>query len=137
MPDRFATILTCIDGRIQRPLDEWTREYLGVDFVDTITEPGPESAVVSDDGLAALMAKVRVSQDAHGSQVLVIAGHSDCAGNPVSDDEHRRQLRAAATRLAAHLPGTRILALHADTCGTGCWAPTVVAEVAVGATATD
>ena len=102
MPDRFATIVSCIDGRVQRPLEEWVRGQLDVEYVDTITEPGPERVLTeaAGPGLAALLAKVAVSQDAHGSRTLVLAGHSDCAGNPVPDEVHRRQLRAAVSRLA-------------------------------------
>lgn len=130
MPDRFATILTCIDGRVQGPLHEWARTNLGVDFVDTITEPGPCSAVaVSDDaGLDRLLTKVRISQDAHGSKVLVIAGHSDCAGNPVPEASQRTQLRDAVTRLSDLLPGTRVIAVHAGRCGEDCWSPSVISE---------
>lgn len=132
MPGRFATMLTCIDGRVQRPLDEWVRTYLDVEYVDTITEPGPEAMVATtgEQALTGLLAKVSVSQRAHGSTTLVVAGHSDCAGNPVSDEEHRDQLRLSASRLAARLPGTRVLAVHAGRCGERCWEPQLVTEMA-------
>ncbi|HEX5596708.1 MAG TPA: carbonic anhydrase [Micromonosporaceae bacterium] len=131
MPDRFATMFTCIDGRIQRPLDEWVRKHLDVDYLDTITEPGPE-AVLSSTGeqcLTALVEKVELSKRAHGSATLIVAGHDDCAGNPNSDDKHRRQLRTALARLAERLPDTRILAVHAGRCGEHCWDPELVAEI--------
>jgi carbonic anhydrase len=131
VPDRFATMFTCIDGRIQRPLDEWVRNHLDVEYLDTITEPGPE-AVLTTTGercLEVLLEKVQISQQAHGSATLVIAGHADCAGNPVSAEEHRSQLRQSATRLAGWLPNTRIIAVHADRCGEQCWSTEVVAEV--------
>ena len=128
---RFATMVTCIDGRIQRPLDEWVRQHLDVDYLDTITEPGPEAVLATTDEshLIAVLAKVAVSQRAHGSGTLVIAGHADCAGNPVSADEHRDQLRRSVARLAHRLPDTRILAVHADQCGERCWDAELVAEV--------
>ncbi|MFI7549436.1 carbonic anhydrase [Micromonospora sediminimaris] len=131
MPDRFATLLSCIDGRIQRPLDEWVKRHLDVEYLDTITEPGPEAllATTGESRLDSLLDKVRVSQRAHGSATLVVAAHSDCAGNPVSVAEHHRQLRAGLSRLATRLPGTRILAVHAGRCGDRCWAPELVAEV--------
>ncbi|WP_233558839.1 carbonic anhydrase [Micromonospora radicis] len=133
-PERFATMVTCIDGRIQRPLDEWVRQRLGVEYLDTITEPGPESMLATTDErqLGVLLAKVAVSRRAHGSATLVIAGHADCAGNPVSADEHRDQLRRSLLRLTGRLPGTRILAVHAARCGERCWAPELVAETPGG-----
>ncbi|MEU5939656.1 carbonic anhydrase [Micromonospora sp. NPDC047548] len=136
MPDRFATMFTCIDGRIQQPLNEWVRKHLDVEYLDTITEPGPE-AVLAGTGercLEVLLEKVQVSQRAHGSATLVIAAHSDCAGNPVSVDEHRDQLRQSLARVAGRLPNTRILAVHADRCGEQCWDPELVAEVPPAAT---
>ncbi|MFD1322718.1 carbonic anhydrase [Micromonospora sonneratiae] len=131
MPDRFATMLTCIDGRIQQPLTEWARKHLDVEYLDTITEPGPEAVLTTADErwLEGVLEKVEVSQRAHESGTLVVAAHSDCAGNPVSDDEHRQQLRQGLTRLATRLPGTRILAVHAGRCGDRCWDPELVAEV--------
>lgn len=131
MPDRFATMFTCIDGRIQRPLNEWVKSHLDVEYLDTITEPGPEAmlATTGEQCLTALVEKVEVSRRAHGSVTLVVAAHTDCAGNPVSDDEHRNQLRQALARLSDRLPATRILAVHAGRCGERCWDPKLVAEV--------
>lgn len=137
MPHRFATILSCIDGRIQSPLQEWAKANLGVDYVDVITEPGADSVLSTADAerLAAFVAKVDISRRAHGSTVLVVTAHADCAGNPVSDEEHRRQLTTAADRLARVLPTTRVIALYAGQCGEECWEPSVVVDIAPAAAA--
>jgi carbonic anhydrase len=131
MPNRFATILTCIDGRVQHPLSAWTKNSVNVDYVDTITEPGPCSVVAAADDaeLAAILAKVRISQDAHGSDVLVLAGHADCAGSPIPEEQQYEQLRAGAARLARHLPGTRVIAVHAGRCGADRWEPSVLLDL--------
>ncbi|MFY1637816.1 carbonic anhydrase [Solwaraspora sp. WMMB335] len=130
MPDRFATVVTCIDGRIHEPLGDWLRDRLGVDYLDMITEPGPDRllAAARPAELDRLLTAIGVSERAHGSDTLVLAGHADCAGNPVDDGEHHTQLRRAAARLAVLLPGTRILAVHTGSCGTGCWRPYLVDE---------
>lgn len=129
-------MFTCIDGRIQQPLNEWVTSRLGVEYLDTITEPGPEAMLTATDeqSLSGVLEKVAISQRAHGSSTLVIAAHSDCAGNPVSDEEHRSQLQQGLARLAGKLPGTRILAVHAGRCGEQCWDPELVAEVGPAAT---
>ena len=36
---KFATSISCMDGRIQIPISQWIKENYSVDFVDTITEP--------------------------------------------------------------------------------------------------
>jgi hypothetical protein len=100
-PGRFAAAVTCIDGRTHEPLTRWVREQLGVDHVDLITRPGVD-ATLSDcssglcDGIREHLA---VSATAHASRAVAIAGHDDCAGNPVPADEHRRQIADAVEQV--------------------------------------
>ena len=93
----FATAITCIDGRVQVPVIEWICNQMGVDFVDMITVPGADwvLAFESDEQLAEIRRRVEVSTDAHGSQLLIVAGHHDCAANPVSDFDHQEHIRKA------------------------------------------
>ncbi len=96
--DRFGTIVNCIDGRVQEPVSRWTKQQYLLDFADVITEPGPDRALSSGSSslLESIKSRVEISIRAHRSNVVVIAGHYDCAGNPVDEAEHRRQIRAAA-----------------------------------------
>jgi hypothetical protein len=48
-----------------------------------------------------IRSRVAISVEAHGSTVVVIAGHDDCAGNPVSEDEHRRHILRAVERVCS------------------------------------
>jgi hypothetical protein len=41
----FCTAVTCMDGRVQLPVNAYLRERFGADFVDTITEPGPNAVL--------------------------------------------------------------------------------------------
>ena len=34
-----------------------------------------------------------ISVNAHGSQTILVAAHHDCAGNPVTKEEHIRMVR--------------------------------------------
>lgn len=131
MPDRFATLLTCIDGRIQKSLSAWVSDQFAVDYVDTVTEPGVDSFLATADeaSIAALIDKLAVSHRAHGSTTVVVAAHSDCAGNPVPDEEHRRQLKLGLARLERRLAGIRLVAVHVGQCGAECWEPQPVAEL--------
>ena len=110
---RFATAINCIDGRTQRPVSEWIRIQFGVDFVDTITQPGPDAALIS--GSAPVVDTMRqntaVSVTSHQSQLIAIAGHHGCAGNPVSDDEHKEQIRRACEVVAQWGFPVRIIGL--------------------------
>ena len=99
---KFATAINCIDGRTQRPVSEWIRIQFAMDYVDTITQPGPEKALTQ--GPPAIIDMMRenvgVSVSAHQSRLIAIAAHHQCAGNPVSDEEHKAQIRAACQIIA-------------------------------------
>ncbi len=90
---RFATSISCMDGRIQLPITHWIKENYPVDFVDTITEPGVDRVISHHQNLESIMRKAEISINAHKSRLIVISGHHDCAGNPVSDEEHIAQIK--------------------------------------------
>jgi hypothetical protein len=48
---------------------------------------------------------------AHQSQLIVIAAHHQCAGNQVSDDEHKAQVRAACQIVAGWGFSARVIGL--------------------------
>ena len=90
----FATAINCIDGRVQAPVTEWMKANLNVEFVDMVTEPGADKAVAEGylQLREALRTKVMVSVNAHGSRTVAVVAHHDCAGNPVSKEEHVRMV---------------------------------------------
>ena len=92
---KFGTVINCIDGRVQLPVSSWIKENYSLDYVDTITEPGPEKTLSDKniEKLSQLKSKVLISIKAHGSKIVVISGHYDCAGNPVSKEMQIRQIR--------------------------------------------
>ena len=90
---KFATSISCMDGRIQIPITMWIKQNFPVDYVDTITEPGVDKKVADNSDLESIKAKVGISINAHKSSLIVVSGHFDCAGNPVSDDEHISQIK--------------------------------------------
>ena len=38
---RFCTVINCMDGRIQMPVIQYLCRRFNVEWVDSITEPGP------------------------------------------------------------------------------------------------
>lgn len=93
----FATALNCMDGRTQDPVSKYAMERFGVKFVDTITEAGIDGllpAMVKEREIyKATQRKVLISVNNHGSQGIVVAGHEDCAGNPVEEEKHIADVR--------------------------------------------
>jgi hypothetical protein len=94
---RFGAAVTCIDGRTHEPLTRWIRERTGVRYVDLVTEPGADAALADcpRDTCATIRDRLCVSLKAHSPEIVVIAGHDDCAANPVSIHTHRDHVRAA------------------------------------------
>ena len=99
--ETFGTAVTCVDGRVQQPVAEWVRKNYHVQFVDMITEPGPdkEFSAVASAVIEAGRKKVAISVERHNSSVIVIAGHHQCAANPVSAEQHKAEIKKAAQML--------------------------------------
>jgi hypothetical protein len=91
----FGTAINCMDGRVQLPVTIWMKEQFHLNYVDMITEPGPDKLVSAGQGkeIESIKARATISANAHGSKIIVIAGHDDCAGNPVAKDQHLSQIR--------------------------------------------
>ncbi len=92
---KFGTAISCIDGRVQLPVLNWIKKNYSIDFVDTVTEPGLDKALSEKniDKITQIKAKVLISINAHGSRLIVVSGHHDCAANPASKKIHLKQIR--------------------------------------------
>jgi carbonic anhydrase len=89
----FATSICCMDGRIQIPLNKWIKKNHSVDYVDTITEPGVEKKITENIDIDSIKSKTEISIFKHKSNLIIVSGHHDCAGNPVSKEQHVDQIR--------------------------------------------
>lgn len=105
---KFGTAINCMDGRCQDSVKDYVKQKYNVDHVDMITEPGVDGMLykgsfddVSEDYMKR---KIGISVDKHGSNVIVVAGHYDCAGNPVTKDEHIEHLKKAVDTVYSWFP---------------------------------
>jgi len=95
---RFATAINCMDGRVQVPANEWIKKKFRVDYVDTITEPGPNKILAENKDSAAIDSikrRVAISVNNHGSKYIAVLGHHDCAGNPVDKESQLVHIKSA------------------------------------------
>lgn len=95
--NKFCTSISCMDGRIQLPIIHWLKEKHNVSYVDTITEPGIDKLFSNMTKVQEIKSKASISVNAHGSKIIIISGHHDCAGNPVSKKEHVEQIKNAVS----------------------------------------
>ena len=94
----FATAVNCMDGRTQEPVSTFLRDTYGVDYVDEITEPGPNKILAeatNEAAVASIRQRVEISVLEHGSKQVAVVGHHDCAGNPAEASVQRTHTLAA------------------------------------------
>ena len=95
---KFVTAINCMDGRVQQPVIEWMKKKYAVDYVDMITEPGPNKILAEntdDTAVRSIRKRVEISVKKHLSTTIAIIGHEDCAGNPVDKEKQVQQIKSA------------------------------------------
>lgn len=115
MASKFATVINCMDGRVQDPVNRWMKNTTGADYIDVITEAGPDKIMASTATASRLILKrILISRDKHHSQDLAIVAHHDCAGNPVSKEKHLTHLKRATKIMSTWDLDMRIMMLWVD-----------------------
>jgi len=100
-----------MDGRTQEPIISWAKKTFEVDYVDAITEPGPDKILAEgpDTLVESIRNRVIISVNKHGSQNVIVVSHHDCAGNPVSKEEHLDQLKKSVDVVSSWELGVKII----------------------------
>ena len=113
----FCTSIHCMDGRIQEPIVKYLKESYGVDYVDAITEAGPCKILaehVDSVSVCSVMARASISVNKHGSKLIAVSGHYDCAGNPCDDDTQKQQIKQSVELLKSNFPEVEVVGLWID-----------------------
>jgi len=94
---KFATAINCMDGRVQEAVINWFKIRKGMQYVDMITKPGPIKLLAErdEDAVESIRLCTGISVEKHGSGMIAVVGHYDCAGNPVSREEQLGQIDRA------------------------------------------
>lgn len=91
---KIAVGVFCADWRLHQEgvhINEQVRKHLGVDAVDVIAFPGPDgvcASVVRDSERGILTDWLKLLIGAHKPVALAFIPHYNCAGHPVSEEEH-------------------------------------------------
>ena len=112
----FATAINCMDGRVQEPVAAWIKARFHVEYVDEITEPGPDRLLADHDPVAcaSIRHRLAISVEKHGSRVVAIVAHHDCAGNPVDREVHLQQLAESLKVVGKWHPEVHLVGLWVD-----------------------
>jgi hypothetical protein len=103
-----------MDGRVQGPVIAYLSERFDGAYVDDITEAGPVGVLASDPGSscsAEIYRKIDVSVNAHGSRVIAVVAHHDCAGNPKPREAQLEDLRVSIEVLKRRYPDLQVIPL--------------------------
>lgn len=97
---KVAVALVCMDKRLHTPEAELVpqlQKLLNVDDVYVLTTAGPAGRMLAAGHHAqALSEDTQLIIDAKGASVVALCEHYDCAGHPVSDDQHDQDAARAA-----------------------------------------
>lgn len=98
--ETFFTSIGCMDGRVHQAITTYGQNKFGAKYADTITEAGLVGLIFKKDIdsklLESIKNKILISLSKHLSKGIVVHGHSECAGNPVEDQEHKEETRESA-----------------------------------------
>jgi len=113
----FCTVINCMDGRVQLPVIKYLQERFSVDYVDSITEPGPNLILAQQtniDIMESIFNRLKISVDHHGSVGIAVAGHYDCAGNPATKEQQTVHTLDAIRCIKSRYSDCEIIGLWVD-----------------------
>lgn len=113
----FCTAINCMDGRVQIPVITYLKERFKVDYVDVVSEPGPNKILA--DGFArqlieSIWTRVEISISKHDSRGIAVIGHHDCAGNPVDQATQQHHTAKAVRRVRERFGPVEVIGLWVD-----------------------
>ena len=117
MSFKFGTAINCIDGRTQEPVIDFMKHKYGIDGVDMVTFPGMDG-ILSSSGIADVIAIIRnavsISIEKHGSRIIAVVGHFDCAGNPGNREHHYTHIDKAVQEVSSWNFDVEIVGLYVN-----------------------
>jgi carbonic anhydrase len=106
-----------MDGRIQLPVIKYLQKRFDAQYVDSITEAGPNlilSQQKRTGSVQAILERLKISVENHNSAGIAVVGHHDCAGNPATQGDQITHIHKAIEFLRQHYPDLEIVALWVD-----------------------
>ncbi len=113
----FGTAINCMDGRVQIPVIKWLKKECKVDYVDMITEPGPNKILAEEKDKTSILSikrRVEISVEKHNSKIIALIAHHDCAGNPVEKEIQLKHLLSAIQTIKSWDFDAQIIGLWVD-----------------------
>ncbi len=114
LDETFFTSVGCMDGRSEYAVAKWGCKKFGVLYADTITEAGLVGLLAKDNVdkslLDSIKNKITISLEKHRSKGIVVSGHEECAGNPVDEKEHKKDVLKAKEVISSLVSSSVVVA---------------------------
>lgn len=114
---KFGTAINCIDGRIQEIVIDHMKKNYHIDGVDMVTFPGVDgifSGKRSEEIIALIKRAVSISIEKHGSHIIAVVGHHDCAGNPGDKEHHNLDIQKAMHEVSSWNFQAQVVGLYVN-----------------------
>ncbi len=114
---RFGTAINCIDGRTQQVVIDYMKQKYNIDGVDMVTFPGADgifSSAEHSGEITLIQRAVSISIQRHGSHVIAVVGHYDCAGNPGDREHHYMHIRRAVSEVSSWNLQAQVIGLYVN-----------------------
>ena len=114
---RFGTAINCIDGRTHQVVIDYMKQKYNIDGVDMVTFPGADGifSTVENSGEVSLIRRaVSISIERHGSRIIAVVGHYDCAGNPGDREHHYMHIRRAMREVSSWNFQAQVIGLYVN-----------------------
>ena len=114
MKKRFATTVSCMDGRIQKCVYEYVSQRENAEYVDTITLAGPSKVIdqnLRQGIIENLKYRLNISINGHKSSYVSVVGHFDCAAIEEDDITQQEYIVNSAKMIQEWYPNVTVEAL--------------------------
>lgn len=114
---KFCASVHCMDGRIQKPIIDFILQNYDYQYVDAITEAGPNKILAEGKNnplTQSILDRLEISVNTHKSDLIFISGHWDCAGNPVDKETQLVQIDSSVEFLKLYYPNAKFVKLWID-----------------------
>lgn len=107
--ETFFTSVGCMDGRVQKAVNRFASLIFGAEYADTVTKAGLDGLFAATNIDPELFDSVKnmilVSVDKHHSYGIIVHGHEGCAGNPVEDEQHKKDVKKSVETIKKMVKG--------------------------------
>ena len=103
-----------MDGRIQLPVITYLHKHFQAEFVDSITEPGPNGILAAQQPqskIESILGRLDISVNNHQSVGIAIVGHHECAGNPTPKADQIGHIKQAVAFIRKNYEKLEVIGL--------------------------